>query len=159
MVIFLNSLNHYPEYFLLFRKYGGALFPHLSVSSPWQLVILHLCQTYLRPSGGVSSPLSYKLLYTAGVSSPSHESFQYWEKSLYIFYPIFHWFVIQENFLILKIRGFSSRAVSNQERVIIRKLISVYISNSKACATLILVMGSVMGLLPLRNGVFLKTTK
>ena len=29
--------------------------------------------TYLKPSGGVSSPLSYKLLYTAGVSSPSHE--------------------------------------------------------------------------------------
>ena len=29
--------------------------------------------TYLKPSGGVSSPLSYKLLCTAGVSSPSHE--------------------------------------------------------------------------------------
>ena len=29
--------------------------------------------TYLKPSGGVSSPLSHKLLYTAGVSSPSHE--------------------------------------------------------------------------------------
>ena len=29
--------------------------------------------TYLKPSGGVSSPLSYKLLYIAGVSSPSHE--------------------------------------------------------------------------------------